>query len=173
MRLHGPIILVVALAVSGGATTAPAAVSARVLAPLPYAAQALTAYDGYVVFSQSSASGRVWHLMAWHAGAVSALPRINRLGHMPSPGRASPGRRLGPRADSQRMNDAERGYERRSSATRTPSPISTTPVTPSNTRRRRPRRSRSPARAIQHAVADEPRERQGAEDQPERQQRQE
>lgn len=56
-----------ALAASGGvvfsaATAAPAAVSARELAPLPYAAQALTAYDDYVVFSQSNASGGAWQL---------------------------------------------------------------------------------------------------------------
>ncbi len=56
------------------AAAAPVALSAIELAPLPYAAQALTAYDGYVVLSQSSASGGAWRLMVWHAGAISPLP---------------------------------------------------------------------------------------------------
>ena len=78
MGLRGAIAVTVALAACGGAafdaeTAAPAAVSARELAPLPYAAQALTAYDGYVVFSKSNASSGAWHLMVWHAGAISAL----------------------------------------------------------------------------------------------------
>lgn len=94
MRARRAIILVVALAVSGGAvfsaaTAAPAAVSATALARLPYAAQALAAYDGYVVFSQSDAGGVAWHLMVWHAGAISALPVAPRT--VPFDADAGPG----------------------------------------------------------------------------------
>ena len=94
MRVRGAIILIVALAVSGGAVfsgarVAPAAVATRELAPLPYAAQTLTAYDGYVVFSQSNASGGAWHLMVWHAGAISALPVPRRT--VPFDADAGPG----------------------------------------------------------------------------------
>jgi hypothetical protein len=44
------------------------------LVALPDAAQALTAYDGYLVFSQSNAAGSSWRLMDWHAGVIAALP---------------------------------------------------------------------------------------------------
>jgi len=44
------------------------------LAELPNAAQKLTAYDGYVVFSQDELSTRAWHLMVWHDGSIRRLP---------------------------------------------------------------------------------------------------
>lgn len=44
------------------------------LVQLPNAAQKLTAYDGYVVFSEYDAAAQVWHLMVWHAGSIRALP---------------------------------------------------------------------------------------------------
>jgi hypothetical protein len=44
------------------------------LAQLPNAAQKLTAYDGYVVFSQYEPSARDWHLMVWHSGSIGPLP---------------------------------------------------------------------------------------------------
>jgi hypothetical protein len=46
----------------------------QALGSLPYAAQSLTAYGGYVVFSQSDTASKNWKLMVWHAGQVSALP---------------------------------------------------------------------------------------------------
>lgn len=42
------------------------------LAELPNVAQKLTAYGGYVVFSQLGAN-RAWWLMAWHAGSITRL----------------------------------------------------------------------------------------------------
>jgi hypothetical protein len=44
------------------------------LAQLPNVAQKLTAYDGYVVFSQYEAATQDWHLMVWHGGSIGALP---------------------------------------------------------------------------------------------------
>jgi hypothetical protein len=44
------------------------------LAQLPNAAQKLTAYDGYVVFSQYAPNARNWHLMVWHGGSIRPLP---------------------------------------------------------------------------------------------------
>ena len=52
--------------------------STRALLALPNAAQALSAYGGYVVFSQSDANQSDWKLMVWHAGRVSALPVTSR-----------------------------------------------------------------------------------------------
>jgi hypothetical protein len=77
--MRGATIWVAVLAASGGVAfgasrAAAVAVSPTELAPLPYAAQALTAYDGYVVFSQSSANSHLWRLMVWHAGTISPLP---------------------------------------------------------------------------------------------------
>jgi hypothetical protein len=43
------------------------------LAALPNAAQKLTAYDGYVVFSQLDSKDQ-WSLMVWHAGSIKPLP---------------------------------------------------------------------------------------------------
>jgi hypothetical protein len=44
------------------------------LAQLPNAAQKLTAYDGYVVFSEYEAAAQDWHLMVWHGGSIRPLP---------------------------------------------------------------------------------------------------
>lgn len=77
MRAWRGIVLAFALvggAAFGAVARAPAESVVSDLANLPYAAQALTAYDGYVVYSQSDAEGRRWRLMVWHAGAISALP---------------------------------------------------------------------------------------------------
>jgi hypothetical protein len=57
---------------ANGATTTITA--GKPLAQLRNAAQKLTAYDGYVVFSQYEPSARDWHLMVWHDGSIRALP---------------------------------------------------------------------------------------------------
>ncbi len=44
------------------------------LAELPNAAQKLTAFDGYAVFSEDEPSTREWHLMLWHDGSIRRLP---------------------------------------------------------------------------------------------------
>jgi hypothetical protein len=81
MRVSAVIALAVALAAGtalGASESAPAVELGGGLARLPYAAQALTAYDGYVVFSQSDASGGRWRLMVWHAGGGTCFS-INPL----------------------------------------------------------------------------------------------
>jgi len=55
-----------ALAPGAGAATAS-------LGTLPATADRLTAYGGWVLFSERSARGD-WSLMAWHAGSIVALP---------------------------------------------------------------------------------------------------
>ena len=62
------------LALLIGSVADAATSSTQVLGPMTYAAQALTAYGGDVVFSQSDAASKSWRLMVWHAGQVSALP---------------------------------------------------------------------------------------------------
>ena len=59
------------------------------LAQLPNAAQRLTAYDGYVVFSQYEPSAGNWRLMVWHDGSIKALPVAAR--DMPFDADAGPG----------------------------------------------------------------------------------
>jgi hypothetical protein len=48
------------------------------MAPLPNAALQLTAYDGYVVFSELGAAHK-WRLMAWSDGATSTLDAPERV----------------------------------------------------------------------------------------------
>jgi hypothetical protein len=50
-----------------------AAVAGVPLAQLPNVAQRLTAYDGYVVFSQLDSTGQ-WSLMVWRDGSTKPLP---------------------------------------------------------------------------------------------------
>jgi hypothetical protein len=54
-------------------TAGAAAPTTRSLAVLPHAAQKLTAYGGYVVFSQYEPAAQEWHLMAWHGGSITPL----------------------------------------------------------------------------------------------------
>jgi hypothetical protein len=56
-----------------GASVGASAPSSLPLIRLPHAAQRLTAYDGYVVFSQYEPNARDWHLMVWHGGSIKAL----------------------------------------------------------------------------------------------------
>ena len=56
-----------------GAVAAGASASQSLVA-LPDAAMQLTAYGGYVVFSQYDAQSDDWQLMDWHDGVVSTLP---------------------------------------------------------------------------------------------------
>jgi hypothetical protein len=71
-------VLVVVASSAVGGTAAAAGVSpgpvSQSLVALPNAAMQLTAYDGYVVFSQYDAQADDWQLMDWHDGVVSALP---------------------------------------------------------------------------------------------------
>jgi hypothetical protein len=73
-------------AASAGATE----VSSTPLAALPNAAQKLTAYGGYVVFSQRDPDGK-WSLMSWHAGSIKALDVPARS--IPFDAEAGPGAR--------------------------------------------------------------------------------
>ena len=70
--------IIVLAGLATGAAVDGATASTRALLPLPYAAQALSAYGGYVVFSQSDPNQNNWRLMVWHAGRVSALPIASR-----------------------------------------------------------------------------------------------
>jgi hypothetical protein len=54
--------------------TADARTTTTPLAPLPGAYQSLTAYGGWVIFSQATPDGQAWQLMAWHNGSIAALP---------------------------------------------------------------------------------------------------
>jgi hypothetical protein len=56
----------------GAASAGATGVSSTPLAALPSAAQKLTAYDGYVVFSQRDTDGS-WSLMSWHAGSIKGF----------------------------------------------------------------------------------------------------
>jgi hypothetical protein len=56
-----------------GASVGGAAPSSIPLVKLPHAARKLTAYGGYVVFSQYDPSARDWRLMVWRAGSIKAL----------------------------------------------------------------------------------------------------
>jgi hypothetical protein len=56
-----------------GATASSAPADSVALAPLANVAQQLTAYGGYVVFSQQEPNGRDWGLMAWHDGRITPL----------------------------------------------------------------------------------------------------
>ena len=70
--------VVVTLATALGSDTARAAQATRLI-DLPYAAQALTAYGGWVLFSQSDPGATSWRLMAWRGGgAAIALPIASR-----------------------------------------------------------------------------------------------
>jgi hypothetical protein len=57
-----------------GASASGAATSSLPLTKLPHAAHKLSAYGGYVVFSEYAPGARVWHLMVWHSGSVKPLP---------------------------------------------------------------------------------------------------
>jgi hypothetical protein len=57
-----------------GGSVSGAVAAGTPLAQLPNAAQKLTAYDGYVVFSQYEATARDWRLMVWYGGSIRALP---------------------------------------------------------------------------------------------------
>jgi hypothetical protein len=61
------------LSVLGGSVGGAFAASTP-LAQLPSSAQKLTAYGGYVVFSEYEATAKDWHLMVWHGGSIRALP---------------------------------------------------------------------------------------------------
>ena len=82
--------LAVLMGLSPGLLGTPALATPSVVAltPLPAAAQRLTAYGGYVVFSQRSGQDR-WSLMAWHDGSVSPLPVPARA--IPFDAEAGPG----------------------------------------------------------------------------------
>jgi hypothetical protein len=67
-------VIVAIAGLLGGSTSRAVAATSMPLAQLPNAAQKLTAYDGYVVFSQYEAAARDWHLMVWHEGSISPLP---------------------------------------------------------------------------------------------------
>jgi hypothetical protein len=58
------------------------------LAAVPRAAHKLTAYGGYVVFSQLDATGK-WRLKIWHAGSITTLPVGQR--QLPFDAEAGPG----------------------------------------------------------------------------------
>jgi hypothetical protein len=65
------------------------ATGAATLAPLTNVAQRLSAYGGYVVFSEYDPATRVWHLRDWHRGAVQTLPAGPRS--VPFDANAGPG----------------------------------------------------------------------------------
>jgi hypothetical protein len=71
--LRGSIVIAGLLWLLGGSVSGADAASTP-LAQLPNAAQKLTAYDGYVVFSQYEAAARDWHLMVWRGGSIRSLP---------------------------------------------------------------------------------------------------
>jgi hypothetical protein len=70
---------IAALAVAGliMVPAAARAATTTTLAGLPGAAQALTAYGGWVVWSARDASG-MWYLTSWHDGQVARLPAAPR-----------------------------------------------------------------------------------------------
>jgi len=91
-RRQGMLIAVAALAASlcaANATPSPARAGSLALAPLANVAQRLTAYDGYVVFSQDEPSTSSWRLMVWHAGTITPLNVPARS--MPFDAAAGPG----------------------------------------------------------------------------------
>jgi hypothetical protein len=57
-----------------GSGVASAGATTTALVGLPNVAQKLSAYDGYVVFSEYQRAANNWRLMAWHAGKTRALP---------------------------------------------------------------------------------------------------
>jgi len=62
-----------------GATAASRARADSVaLAPLANVAQKLSAYDGYVVFSEYDPTAKDWRLLAWHGGSVDTLAAAPR-----------------------------------------------------------------------------------------------
>src|SRR5271157_2265594 len=69
--LSGPVLLAV-FSLLLSTPSSDAALSAKPVAQLPNAALQLTAYGGYVVFSDLDAAGR-WQLIAWHHGTTSTL----------------------------------------------------------------------------------------------------
>jgi hypothetical protein len=71
-----------------GGSASGAVAAGTPLAQLPNAAQKLTAYDGYVVFSQYEATAQNWHLMVWHGGSIRPLPVAAR--DMPFDANAGP-----------------------------------------------------------------------------------
>jgi len=85
--LRGSIVIAGLLWLLGSSVSGAIAAS-TLLAQLPNVAQKLTAYDGYVVFSQYEPSARDWHLMVWHGGSVRALPVAAR--EMPFDANAGP-----------------------------------------------------------------------------------
>lgn len=89
MRARGGMLALALAWLALGASVSEADVSASALAPLPYAAHKLTAYDGYVVFSQLLHTTGTWALMVWHGGSVSPLPVPPR--HIPFDANAGPG----------------------------------------------------------------------------------
>jgi len=60
-----------------GTSASTAEVTGEPVAQLPNAALRLTAYDGYVIFSELDAQSR-WRLMAWHDGSISTLDAPER-----------------------------------------------------------------------------------------------
>jgi hypothetical protein len=68
------VVATASLSALGAATTSRAAVVRSVaLHQLPDVAHKLSAYRGYVVFSQLTAVDE-WHLILWHAGSTTTLP---------------------------------------------------------------------------------------------------
>jgi hypothetical protein len=72
-RISGFVVAIAGLWLSGGLASGAVAASIP-LTQLPNAAQKLTAYDGYVVFSQYQPGAHDWQLMVWHDGSIGALP---------------------------------------------------------------------------------------------------
>jgi hypothetical protein len=62
----------------GAAATGQARASSLAVTPLGDVAQRLTAYDGYVVFSQYEQTAGDWRLMVWHEGSVQPLAAAAR-----------------------------------------------------------------------------------------------
>jgi hypothetical protein len=92
IRRRAALSAIVALAAAlcpVSAAASPARAASHALAPLANVAQKLTAYDGYVVFSEYEPSARDWRLMAWHAGRITALDAPPR--DMPFDADAGPG----------------------------------------------------------------------------------
>jgi hypothetical protein len=62
------------LVVAGLSAPARSEASTVALRGMPYVSQALTAYAGYVVFSQQSGADATYRLTVWHRGRTRALP---------------------------------------------------------------------------------------------------
>jgi hypothetical protein len=88
-RIIRPVAALTTLLCVASAAPSPARAGSVALAPLANVAQRLTAYDGYVVFSQDEPNTSRWRLMVWHAGAITPLDVPARS--MPFDASAGPG----------------------------------------------------------------------------------